>query len=112
LLLLLIVYATTAEAVHSHGPVSPNRPGIAAISDAGQSQSSDKDHSQHTECSMCQFQRQLFDGLVHAPLFARTALVEIAFVSTLTVFHTSTSTTPAIGSRAAARLSHLGVGLI
>jgi hypothetical protein len=43
---------------------------------------------------MCQFQQQLFDGLVHAPLFARTPLVEIAFVSTLTVFHSSTSITP------------------
>jgi len=43
---------------------------------------------------MCEFQRQLFDGLVQAPLFTRTPLAEIAFVSTLTVFHSSTSTTP------------------
>jgi len=46
---------------------------------------------------MCQFQQQLFDGLVHAPLFARTPLAEIAFVSTLTVFYPSTTTTPTSG---------------
>jgi len=97
LLLLLIAYGATAETAHSHGPIAPDRPGVAAISDAGQSQSSDKDHSQHRECSMCQFQRQLFDGLIHAPLFSRIPLAEIAFVSTLTVFHSSTSATPASG---------------
>ena len=97
LLLLLISYGATVEAVHTHGPVLPDRPGTAAISDAGQSQSSDKDHSQHRECSMCQFQQQLFDGLVNAPLFERTPLAEIAFVSTLTVFHSSTSITPRSG---------------
>jgi hypothetical protein len=96
-LLLLIVYGSTVAAVHSHGPVSPNRPGVAAILDAGGSQSSDKGNSHQRECSMCQFQQQLFGGLVHAPLFARTPLAEIAFVSTLTVFYPSTSTTPRSG---------------
>jgi hypothetical protein len=97
LLLLLITCGATAEAAHSHGPVAPDRPGLAAISDAGGSQSSNKGNSQNRECSMCQFQQQLFGGLVHAPLFARTPLVEIAFVSTLTVFYPSTSTTPRSG---------------
>jgi len=97
LLLLLIAYGATAETAHSHGPVAPDRPGVTAMSDAGLSQSSDKYHSQHRECSMCQFQRQLFDGLIHAPLFSRTPLTEIAFVSTLTVFHFSTSTPPPSG---------------
>jgi hypothetical protein len=46
---------------------------------------------------MCQFQQQLFYGLIHAPLFARMPLAEIAFVSTLTVFYPSTSTTPTLG---------------
>src|SRR5882724_3169252 len=97
LLLLLIAYGATAEAAHSHGPVPPDRPGVTSISDAGRSQSSDKYHSQHRECSMCEFQRQLFDGLVDAPLFACTPLAEIAFVSTLTIFHSSTSITPRSG---------------
>jgi hypothetical protein len=46
---------------------------------------------------MCQFQQQLFGGLVQAPLFARTPSAEIAFVSTLTVFYPSPSTTPRSG---------------
>jgi hypothetical protein len=93
----MIAYGATVEAAHSHGRVSPDRPGVAAISDAEGSQSSDKSHSHHRECSMCQFQQQLFNGLVHAPLFARTPLAEIAFVSTLTVFYPPTSTTPPSG---------------
>jgi hypothetical protein len=97
LLSLLIFFGATAGAAHSHGLVSPNRPGFTAISDAGGSQSSNKGNSQHRECSTCQFQQQLFGGLIHAPLFARTSLEETAFVSTLTVFHPSTSITPRSG---------------
>jgi hypothetical protein len=97
LLLLLIIGGATVEAAHSHGAVAPDRPGAAAISDAGGSQSSNKNNSQHRECSMCQFQQQLFGGLVHAPLFALTPSTQIAFVSTLTVFYPSTSTTPRSG---------------
>jgi len=97
LLLLVITYGVTVEAAHSHGRVSPDRPGVAAISDAGGAHPSQTGHSHHTECSMCQFQQQLFNGIVHAPLFARTPLVEIAFVVTLTVFYPSTSTTPRSG---------------
>jgi hypothetical protein len=97
LLLLLIVHGATLGAAHTHGSVAPDRSGITSISDAGQSQSSNKDRSQHRECSMCQFQRQLFDGLVQAPMFARTSLAETAFVSTLTVFHSSTSIIPSSG---------------
>jgi len=93
LLLLLIAYGTTVEAVHSHGRVSLDRPGVAAISDAGGSHSSDTGHSLHTECPMCQFQQQLFNGLVHAPLFALTPSAQIAFVSAPIVIYSSTSTT-------------------
>ncbi len=97
LLLLLIIYGVTAGAAHSHGPVAPDRSGVAALSDAGGSQSSDKGNSHYRECSMCQFQQQLFGGLVHAPQFALTPSTQIAFVSTLAVFYPSTSTTPRSG---------------
>jgi hypothetical protein len=97
LLLLLIVYGATADVAHSHGPASPNLAGAANIIDAGGSQSSDVGDSRHRECSMCQFQQQLFGGLVHAPSFARMPLTETAFVSTLTVLYFSTSTTPRSG---------------
>src|SRR5476651_1420792 len=80
LLLLLIAYGTTVA--HSHGRVSLDRSGVAAISDAGGSQSSNQGYSHQRECSMCQFQQQLFNGLVHAPLFAITASAQIASVDT------------------------------
>jgi hypothetical protein len=96
-LLLLIVYGATAEAVHHHRHISPDRAGVVEIGDAGGSPSSNTGRSPHRECSMCQFQQQLFGGLVHAPLFARTSLAEFPFVPELTVFYPSTSTTPPSG---------------
>jgi hypothetical protein len=96
-LLVLIAYGATVEVAHSHGRAALNRPEVTAISDAGGSQSSDNGHSRDRECSMCQFQQQLFGGLVHAPLFSRSPLAEIAFVSTLTVSYPSTSTPPPSG---------------
>jgi hypothetical protein len=88
----MIAYGATVEAVHTHGTVAPDRPSVAALSDAGGSQS-DTNRSQHRECVMCQFQQQLFNGLVHAPLFALTPSTQIAFVSTLAVLHHSGPTT-------------------
>jgi hypothetical protein len=97
LLLLLIAYGATVEAAHSHGHVTAARPGYDTLSDAGGSPSSDDGHSRNRECSMCQFQQQLFGGLVHAPLFARTHSSEHALVSPVTVFHSSALTTPSSG---------------
>jgi hypothetical protein len=95
-LLLMIAYGALVETVHSHGHVPPGHSDVA-ICDAGGSKSSDDGNSLHRECSMCQFQRQLFDAFVPATLFARISLSEIAFVSTLTVAYPSTSITPRSG---------------
>jgi hypothetical protein len=46
---------------------------------------------------MCRFQQQLFHGIVHAPVFARTQSAEIVFVSRLKVFYPSAYTTPRSG---------------
>jgi len=97
LLLLLIAYGATVEAAHSHGRVSLDRSGVAAISDAGGSPSSDKGNSHHRECSMCQFQQHLFNGLAHAPLFALAPLAQIASVNTPAVVYPSISTRPRRG---------------
>jgi hypothetical protein len=96
LLLLMIIYGATVEAAHSHGAVSTDTPGIAAISDAG-GLHSDTNHSHYRECVMCQFQQQLFNGLVHAPLLALTLSTQIAFASTLTVLHLSSPITQPTG---------------
>jgi hypothetical protein len=95
LLLLLIAYGTTVA--HSHGRVSLDRAGVTAISDVGGSQPSDQGYSHQRECSMCQFQQQLFNGLVHAPLFAITPSAQIASVDKPAVVFPSISTTPRSG---------------
>ena len=97
LLLLLIAYGATVEAAHSHGRVSLDLSRVAAIGDAGGSQSSSQGYSHQRECSMCQFQQQLFNGLVQAPLFAITPSAPIAFVDAPTVVFPSISTTPRRG---------------
>lgn len=97
LLLLLIAYGATVAAVHSHGRASLDRYGIAAISDASGSQSSNQGYSHHRECSMCQFQQQLFNGLVHAPSFALTPSAQITSVDPLAVVYPSISTRPRRG---------------
>jgi hypothetical protein len=95
LLLLLIAYGTTVA--HSHGRVSVNLSGAVVMSDAGGSQSSDEGNSHQRECSMCQFQQQLFNGLVHAPLFATTPSAQIASVDTPAVVFPLISTRPRRG---------------
>ena len=44
---------------------------------------------------MCQFQRQLVDGLSQGTLFTRTALTEIAFASTVVITYRPLEHTPA-----------------
>jgi hypothetical protein len=88
----MITYGATVEAAHRHGSVAPGRPGFAALGDAGGSQS-DTNDSQHRECVMCRFQQQLFNGIVHAPVFTLTPATQIAFVSTPTVLYPSSSPT-------------------
>ena len=97
LLLLMITYGATVEAMHSHGRIAPDRPDIAAISDASGSRSSNTRNSHQTECPICQLQQQLFNGLVHAPLFASTPSAQIARVDTPTVIYPLISTTPRRG---------------
>jgi Protein of unknown function (DUF2946) len=93
LLLLVIAYAATVETVHSHGTRSLDNYGVAAFSDADGSHPSHTGHSHLAECSICEFQQQLFNGLVHAPLFALTPSTQIASVSAPTVVYSSTSIT-------------------
>ena len=104
LLLLIITFGATVEAVHSHGSVASHSSGFAAISDAGGSDS-DTNHSQHRECVICQFQQQLFNGIVHAPLFIVAPSTRIAFVFTPTILYTSSPT-----SRPSGRAPPLGRG--
>ena len=94
LLLLMIAYGATVETVHSHRHVTPGHTDVASFVDAGGSDHhSHTGHSHEIECSMCAFQQQLFNGLVHAPLFALAPVAQIAAVDTPTVVPLSTSIT-------------------
>ena len=94
LLLLMIAYEGSVESVHSHGRVAPGHTDAAAICDSGGSHSSHTGHSHQIECSLCEFQQQLLNGLVHAPVYALIPSAQVAFLSTLTTFSSSVSTKP------------------
>lgn len=93
-LLLTTAYGALVGTVHSHGHALRGRADVVAVRGGGTSQTSDESGSQHRECSMCQLQRQLFDGFIQETLFARISVTETAFVSTTTVTYSSTSVTP------------------
>src|SRR6476659_8570976 len=96
LLLLTIGYGAIVEAAHSHGFSSARPSQLSAVSNGGDSHSSYQDHSNHSDCSLCQFQRQLFGGLVDVILVAHTPQ-QIAFFSEETPSYLSTSALPARG---------------
>ena len=93
-LLLMTTYGALVGTVHSHGRVPRSHADVVAVRNGGASESADPSNSLHGECSMCQLQRQLFDGFVQATLFARISLTEIAFVPTPKIAYASTSITP------------------
>jgi hypothetical protein len=96
LLLLTIAYGAIVEAAHSHGISSSNPSQLAAVSGDDNSQSLYQDHSAHSECSLCQFQQQLFGGLVSVILVAHTAQ-QFVFHSQETISYLSTSALPTRG---------------
>jgi hypothetical protein len=96
LLLLAIGYGAIVQAAHSHGFSSARPSQLTAFSDGGDSQSSYQGHSNHSDCSLCQFQRQLFGGLVDVILVVHTP-EQVAFISADTPAYYSTSTLPPSG---------------
>ena len=96
LLLLTIGYGAIVEAAHSHGASSKNPSQLAAVSRGDDSQSSYQGHSGHSECSLCQFQQQLFGGLASVILVAHTAQ-QFLFHSQEAISYLSTSALPTLG---------------
>ena len=96
LLLLTIAYGAIVEAAHSHGVSSLNPSQLAAVSGDDGSQSSYQGHFGHSECSLCQFQQQLFGGLASVILVAHTPQ-QFAFHSQQTIAYLSTSALPTLG---------------
>jgi len=96
LLLLAIGHGAIVEAAHSHG-VSLSAPSqLAAVSGNDNSPFSYQGHSGHSECSLCQFQQQLFGGLASVVLVTHTAQ-QFAFHSQPAISYLSTSALPTLG---------------
>jgi hypothetical protein len=95
-LLLAIGYGAIVEAAHSHGFAATRSSLLTAFSNNDDSQSSYQGHSNHSDCSLCQFQRQLFGGLVDVILVVHTP-EQVAFLSADTPAYFSTSTLPPSG---------------
>ena len=91
LLLLIVTYGATVEAAHSHGSATPNSSCFTAVNDAGGSHSN-ADDSQNRECVVCQFQQQLFNGVLHEPLLILAPSTQTAFVLTPTILYSSSPT--------------------
>ncbi|MBV8858041.1 MAG: hypothetical protein JOZ02_13995 [Acidobacteria bacterium] len=91
LLLIVVTYGATVEAAHSHGSATPNGSRFAALNDAGDSHSN-TDDSRNRECVVCQFQQQLFNGVLHEPLLLLAPSTQTAFVPTPTVLYSSSLT--------------------
>ena len=96
LLLLTIAYGAVVEAAHSHGFSASSRSQLTAVSGDSDSQTSYTGHSAHNECSLCQFQRQLFGSLVQVILVAHTAQ-QFAFLAQETISYHFTSALPTLG---------------
>jgi hypothetical protein len=92
-LLSMICYGAIVETVHSHGFSRPDRSGFTSVSDASESQSTSGIYTHQRDCSICQFQRQLFDGFHQTTLLVSTNLTEIAFVFSQPVTYICTSAT-------------------
>jgi hypothetical protein len=91
----MIAYGALVETVHTHGYVSLGHTDAAAIRDIDGS--SADNYSHQSDCSICQFQRQLFDAFVPATLFARMTVSEVAFTSARTISYRPTSIKPRSG---------------
>jgi hypothetical protein len=95
-LLLTIGYGAIVEAAHSHGFASARASQLIAASNSDDSHSSYQGNSNHSECSLCQFQQQLFGGLASVILVTHSAQ-QFAFHSQQTISYLSTSASPTVG---------------
>ena len=95
LLLLTIGYGAIVEAAHNHGVSSSHPSQLTAVSGDDNSQSSYQGPN-HSECSLCQFQQQLFGGLASVILVAHTTQ-QFVFHSQQTISYLSTSALPIRG---------------
>ena len=77
-LLFLIFYGSTVEAVHNHGGVLLKKTAAASVSNSGGSGTTSGKLLNESDCLICQLHQQLFSGLLRAPLRVQTPLAGLA----------------------------------
>jgi len=78
-LLVLLVYGATVEAVHSHGELVPARQADQrAVTPTNDSDLSSRQTSSHGDCLICQLHQNLANGLFQAQTLALRPLTATA----------------------------------
>jgi hypothetical protein len=68
-LLCLLGYGATAEAIHRHGGIAPVQAADSSVRfDRQSTDSNARTLVNENDCTLCQLQRNLFAGLLYAPL--------------------------------------------
>src|SRR3954447_6418993 len=68
-LLCLLGYGATAEAIHKHGGIAPVQVADSSVRfDKQGADSNARTLVNENDCTLCQLQRNLFAGLLYAPL--------------------------------------------
>jgi hypothetical protein len=80
-LLIGIIYAVTFGSAHSHGNVSSALDTNTAPSSTGQASSSSNVPLNRHDCLICLLHQQLFNSIVHEPVFIVKPSTQVAFVS-------------------------------
>jgi len=100
--LALLTYSATAGVLHKHGSQALNPITIASTTDAtvvsqGNNSSSTNAPFRDSDCTICQFHRQLTSGLLYAPLFILAPQAKPAPLSTTVISDLSATTIPCRG---------------
>ncbi len=104
-LLVLISYGATAEAVHKHGFNASQSSAVGAFARAHQTASENRT-TQFNECLICQLHQQLFNGLLQPPTFISKPQAQCAIVGQALPEQALQTTAPQRG-RAPPQLSKL-----
>jgi hypothetical protein len=97
-LLLLVVYGSTVEAVHSHGGLVPARLADArTVTQTNESDQTTHQTASHGDCLICQLQQNLANGLFQVQTLALRPLTATAATPTSVAIYYFQTATPRRG---------------
>ena len=93
LLLSLIVYGTTVEAVHRHGSVGPESNSTSSVSDSGSAKTQGSKLAGCNDCLICQLHQNCSASLISIRSGIETVSVTVRYLeSTRPAIHSQTNT--------------------